>query len=163
MLLQLQKPGLRCAASAFDWRECFGRAIKDGARPLLIFWPFGPVATVYDVQDTKGKKLPDEVNCFVAQGKVDSAMLHGFGKRPAVRRIHCEEFDGGDGNCVMAAPHESRGVRRQRRTAALPLARRTFQHRLSSESAGYGVQPLRERPGLAEATDLAAAADASIT
>src|SRR5688500_15207399 len=49
MLLQLQKPGLRFAASAFDWHERFDRTIKDGARPLLILWPFGPVATVYDV------------------------------------------------------------------------------------------------------------------
>lgn len=36
MLLQLQKPGLRFAASAFDWRERFGRTVKEGARPLLI-------------------------------------------------------------------------------------------------------------------------------
>src|SRR5688572_19904259 len=38
MLLQLQKPGLRFAASAHDWRERFGRTIKEGARPLLILW-----------------------------------------------------------------------------------------------------------------------------
>ena len=50
MLLQLQKPGLRFAASALDWRARFGRTINEGARPLLILWPFGPVATVYDVQ-----------------------------------------------------------------------------------------------------------------
>ena len=43
MLLQVQKPGLSYAASARDWRERFGRWPKDGARPLLILWPFGPV------------------------------------------------------------------------------------------------------------------------
>lgn len=54
MLLHVQKPGLSYAASERDWQERFGRRINDGARPLLILWPFGPVALVYDVQDTKG-------------------------------------------------------------------------------------------------------------
>src|SRR4051812_21693416 len=48
MLLQVQKPGLRFAASAFDWKIRFGRKPKEGVRPLLILWPFGPVALVYD-------------------------------------------------------------------------------------------------------------------
>jgi hypothetical protein len=49
MLLQIQKPGLMYAASARDWRERFERRPKEDARPLLILWPFGPVALVYDV------------------------------------------------------------------------------------------------------------------
>jgi hypothetical protein len=48
MLLQVQKPGLRYAASAHDWRVRFGRTPIEGARPMLILWPFGPVALVYD-------------------------------------------------------------------------------------------------------------------
>jgi len=31
MLLQVQKPGLRFAASAYDWRERFGRQPRRGA------------------------------------------------------------------------------------------------------------------------------------
>ena len=58
MLLQVQKPGLTYAASAADWRTTFKRKPKEGARPLLILWPFGPVALVYDVIDTEGKELP---------------------------------------------------------------------------------------------------------
>lgn len=58
MLLQVQKPGLRYAASANDWR--FGRVLTEGARPLLILRPFGPVALVYDVMDTEGEDLPQE-------------------------------------------------------------------------------------------------------
>ena len=54
MLLQVQKPGLTYAASAADWRLRFGRKPKEGARPLLILWPFAPVALVYDVMDTEG-------------------------------------------------------------------------------------------------------------
>ncbi len=57
MLLQVQKPGLTYAASAYDWRERFGRTPKEGARPLLILWPFGPVVLVYDVLDTEGDPL----------------------------------------------------------------------------------------------------------
>lgn len=49
MLLQVQKPGLRYAASAYDWRLRFGRYPKKDARPLLILWPFAPVVLVYDV------------------------------------------------------------------------------------------------------------------
>jgi hypothetical protein len=62
MLLQVQKPGLTHAASAADWWGKFGRKPKDGARPLLILWPFGPVALVYDVMDTEGKELPQDVS-----------------------------------------------------------------------------------------------------
>lgn len=51
MLLQVQKPGLSYAASARDWRERFGRFPKEGARPLVILWPFGPVALVYNLLD----------------------------------------------------------------------------------------------------------------
>ena len=53
MLLQVQKPGLSYTASARDWRERFSRRPKEGARPLLILWPFGPVVLVYDVMDTE--------------------------------------------------------------------------------------------------------------
>lgn len=96
LLLQLQKPGLRFAASAFDWHKRFGRTIKEGARPLLILWPFGPVATVYDVQDTEGRELPEDVNCFVARGEVDNAVFNGFARKLTSRSIEWEEFDGGD-------------------------------------------------------------------
>src|SRR5258707_9794101 len=71
MLLQLQKPGLTYAASAKDWSDRFGRSPKEGARPLLILWPFGPVAFVYDVLDTEGKDLPEDVPSFFAYGTID--------------------------------------------------------------------------------------------
>src|SRR3954468_6655012 len=61
MLLHVQKPGLSYAASARDWEERFVRHPKEGARPLLILWPFAPVALVYDVLDTEGQELPKDV------------------------------------------------------------------------------------------------------
>lgn len=78
MLLQVQKPGLSYAASALDWQARFGRTTKEGARPLLILWPFGPVALVYDVQDTEGKPLPQDVATFFAQGAIDDQRLATF-------------------------------------------------------------------------------------
>src|SRR6188474_3488476 len=50
LLLHVQKPGLRYAASAREWREKFGRFVIPRSRPLLILRPFGPVALVYDLQ-----------------------------------------------------------------------------------------------------------------
>jgi hypothetical protein len=78
MLLQVQKPGLSYAASARDWRERFGRAPKEGARPLLILWPFGPVALVYDVLDTEGEPLPKDVASFFALGSDRRGQIEVF-------------------------------------------------------------------------------------
>ena len=70
-LLNVQKPGLRFAASKYDWHRRFGREVKEGARPFVILWPFGPVAFVYDVDDTEGDPLPDSVlHAFRASGNV---------------------------------------------------------------------------------------------
>jgi hypothetical protein len=79
MLLQIQKPGLRFAASAHDWEKRFARTIKEGARPLLILWPFGPVALVYDLEDTEGELLPvDVAQTFRANGNITPDKIKGF-------------------------------------------------------------------------------------
>src|SRR5207253_8093173 len=78
MLLHVQKPGLSYAASERDWQERFGRLVKVGSRPLLILWPFGPIALVYDVQDTEGRDLPKDVACFVAQGAMTQERIGWF-------------------------------------------------------------------------------------
>lgn len=96
MLLQVQKPGLSYAASARDWRERFGRFPKEGARPLLILWPFGPVALVYDVQDTEGKPLPEDVSSFVARGRIDEQMFLAAQKRLRLKNIALDWVDEGD-------------------------------------------------------------------
>ncbi len=97
MLLQIQKPGLMYAASARDWRERFERWPKEDARPLLILWPFGPVALVYDVQDTEGKDLPDGVNAFAAAGTMTTERMSGFVALLALKNIVCQWVDAGDG------------------------------------------------------------------
>ncbi|MDM0051406.1 ImmA/IrrE family metallo-endopeptidase [Variovorax sp. J22R115] len=96
MLLQIQKPGLSHAASAPDWRDRFDRQIKDGARPLLILRPFGPVALVYDVLDTEGAPLPDGVEAFSAEGGTTSATLEACSKKLAGKGIEWNRVDTGD-------------------------------------------------------------------
>jgi hypothetical protein len=96
MLLQIQKPGLSYAASARDWLERFGRTPKEGARPLLILWPFGPVALVYDVLDTEGKPLPQDVNSFFACGPIDGGRLAYFMSVMEKKSIEWYWVDAGD-------------------------------------------------------------------
>jgi hypothetical protein len=97
MLLQLQKPGLSYAASARDWLERFGRAPKEHARPLLILQPFGPVALVYDVLDTEGEDLPEEMSSFPASGDVtDAHMARFFQELAKCESLQPTWFDAGD-------------------------------------------------------------------
>jgi hypothetical protein len=96
LLLQIQKPGLHHAASARDWRETFGRTIKDGARPLLILWPFGPVALVYDLMDTEGDDLPGGIAAFAASGVIDHLALERFAQLIAKKNIAWNKVDAGD-------------------------------------------------------------------
>lgn len=96
MLLQIQKPGLRYAASAWDWRRKFGRTIKEDARPLLILWPFGPVALVYDLLDTEGEELPKHVYAFPAKGLMTKDYFFGFVSLIAMKGVETEFVDKGD-------------------------------------------------------------------
>lgn len=96
MLLQLQRPGLSYAATLRDWYDRFGRRPKEGARPLLILMPFAPVALVYDVLDTEGKPLPDDVANFIARGDIDELALKSFGALLREKNIDCLLVDEGD-------------------------------------------------------------------
>jgi IrrE N-terminal-like domain len=96
MLLQVQKPGLSYAASARDWRERFNRVPKEGARPLVILWPFAPVAFVYDILDTEGDPLPLNVASFFVSGNIEETKLETF--EPLLKKKHIEWYpvDAGD-------------------------------------------------------------------
>ena len=95
MLLQVQKPGVTHVASAYEWKTRFERTIKERARPLLILWPFGPVVTVYDVQDTEGKDLPEDALTFVARGAIDEIRVSALMERGRSKGITFHNFDGG--------------------------------------------------------------------
>jgi hypothetical protein len=103
LLLRIQKPGLTFAASAYDWWHRFERTPKEDARPLIILWPFGPVALVYDIQDTEGKKLPKDTMAFYARGKINKERMLKFKTRLATKSIQCVFIDQGDGNAGKIA------------------------------------------------------------
>lgn len=58
-LIYAQKPTATFVASASKWRRYHGRKIKDGARPIVILRPMGPVGFVYDFEETDGRRIPD--------------------------------------------------------------------------------------------------------
>ena len=100
----MQKPGLSYAASERDWRVRFGRTPKEAARPLLILWPFGPVALVYDVTDTEGKPLPEDAASFVARGYIDEHKMQRFRSLLARKHIEWLTVDAGDSKAGSIRP-----------------------------------------------------------
>lgn len=145
MLLQVQKPGLSYAASARDWRERFRRYPKEGARPLLILWPFGPVALVYDVLDTEGAPLPESVSSFVASGAVDEAALQSFQELLSKKNIDLAWVDAGDHSAgyirvnQRAETNEKRNqyVIRINRNHDAPVKFSTLAHELGHLTLGH--------------------------
>ena len=63
---------------------------------MLILWPFGPVALVYDVMDTEGKPLPEDVASFFARGEIDEIKLRSFEPLLKKKSIEWCWFDAGD-------------------------------------------------------------------
>jgi hypothetical protein len=47
----IQRPGASVVASEVEWLAQ-GRRVKPDAVPILILWPFGPIAIVYELVDT---------------------------------------------------------------------------------------------------------------
>ena len=117
-LLRLQKPGLRFASSAYDWRLKFNRTIKEGARPLIILWPFGPIALVYDVNDTEGAPLPESaLNAFHATGAMTSSKMDHFSLLLSKVGIDLKLIAYGDGHAGhVSAAREPEGLTVQRRS-----------------------------------------------
>lgn len=96
-LLHIQKPGMRFAASELDWHTKFGRRIKEGARPLIILWPFSPVALVYDCDDTDGDKLPDSIaHAFKATGGMNEYTLRDFFYLTQKQGINVKQIEYGE-------------------------------------------------------------------
>jgi len=57
------------------------------------------VALVYDVMDTEGNELPEDVASFFATGVIDKEKFAGFWVLLAKKNIKLHEFDAGD-NCA---------------------------------------------------------------
>ena len=76
MLVRIQNPSCGFYATAKDWKDRFGRTLKEDARPMLILAPMHPVMLVYDLDQTDGDDLPAELQRFAQfQGQWESKWL----------------------------------------------------------------------------------------
>lgn len=76
LLIHIQNPQCQYFATAKKFKNKFGRSIKEGARPMIILQPHGPVAFVYDLEDTIGEVIPPRVlNPFLSYGFLDGHFL----------------------------------------------------------------------------------------
>lgn len=76
MLVRIQNPSCSFYATANDWKGRFDRDIKEDARPMIILAPMHPVMLVYDLDQTVGEKLPDELMKFSKfSGSWDSKLI----------------------------------------------------------------------------------------
>ncbi|MFC1857898.1 hypothetical protein ACFL9U_07685 [Thermodesulfobacteriota bacterium] len=60
-LLYLQDPALSYVATSRTWAKQFQRRLKADARPRMILAPMSPVLFVYDIKDTEGDMVPEEL------------------------------------------------------------------------------------------------------
>lgn len=96
MLIFMQKPGSQYVATAKVWKEKFKRTPKPGARPLLILQPFGPVSFVFELNDTEGEDVPDEIlNPFKVSGSLQEIKIYNLMKSLDKEGITYEEQDYG--------------------------------------------------------------------
>ena len=68
MLVRVQNPSCGFYARAKDWYERFDRTLKEDARPMLILAPKHPVLLVYDLDQTEGPPLPQQLEEFAHFG-----------------------------------------------------------------------------------------------
>jgi len=69
MLVAIQRPGAVAVGSRAKWAS-IGRTVKPGTPPLLILWPFGPVAYLYEYSDTEGAEMDGaQANLLFAEGQ----------------------------------------------------------------------------------------------
>ena len=75
-LLQEQNPDITYVATARDWADIFKRKIKIKVKAYVILKAFGPVAFVYDVKDTEGDELPEDLQAhFRADGIINDDII----------------------------------------------------------------------------------------
>jgi len=91
MLIYMQRPNATHVLGALAWRE-MKRFPKPGSHPLVILWPFAPVQFVFDVGDTEGDPVPEQLklgnldgNAFAANGTLSHEALFRF-------MHHCAKF-----------------------------------------------------------------------
>lgn len=76
MLVHLQNPHCHYFATAKHWKTKFNRTLKEDATPMIILAPMHPVVLVYDMDQTEGEPIPEEIEKFAEySGNWDDAYL----------------------------------------------------------------------------------------
>jgi len=74
-LLYIQNPKVTYVATPAQWRNKHHRTIKPGSRPMVILAPMRPVMFVYDLVDTEGPPVPEDIlNPFQVKGTLDESI-----------------------------------------------------------------------------------------
>ena len=105
-LIHIQKPGCQFVAEEDVWLNKYNRRVIPGSRPLVILWPFAPVHFVFDLEDTEGEPLPDEVlHPFRTFGRLDQKIFHRLTGNLRCYGIEYHEADYGPGmgGCIAKA------------------------------------------------------------
>jgi hypothetical protein len=75
LLLHIQRPGASYVATLRGWAQ-LDRTVRRDANPLVTLRPFGPVEFVYDIADTTGPDLHEDLSePLRATGRLDPAAL----------------------------------------------------------------------------------------
>lgn len=70
MMVYIQRPTAKYWAREKDWNQRFDRTIKEDAIPIIILRPMGPIMLVYEIEDTEGPELPEDLlNPYRVEGK----------------------------------------------------------------------------------------------
>lgn len=86
MLVKIQNPSCGYYATKRDWERRFKRQLIEDAKPMLILAPMHPVMLVYDLDQTDGEPLPEEILSFGAfKGEWDERRLDRVVKNAWVR------------------------------------------------------------------------------
>jgi hypothetical protein len=97
MLVFLQNPLATYFATASHWQKVFQRTIKDEARGMIILAPRTPVLVVYDVADTDGPPLPEQLQVFSrTSGRFNPMILERTIKNCERDKIRVESKDMGE-------------------------------------------------------------------
>jgi hypothetical protein len=129
LLLHIQNPRASFVASSAQWHR-LGRSLATGARPLLILAPMRPVMFVFDVTDTSGAPLPEQLleftgTAFDVVGHVSTTTWKRILHQSAKAGISIE--------CVFQPPNVGGSL--QRDHTGHPCVRLNATHSLSEQFA----------------------------
>lgn len=91
MLVKVQNPACGFYAREKDWYQRFGRRLVEDARPMLILAPMHPVMLVYDIDQTVGDPLPEELTKSATfEGTFEPEWLERMTKNTGSYRIRVD-------------------------------------------------------------------------